>query len=113
VSLAGEIRNPSGRLARPETSAIGGHGPSLDHRVKVTDAPLNSIAVQYSIDEVGAKAEVLPMNSIAAQSQSDQSGMTFLRIVIPLYLFCLSMIFSRTGTHFSGSGSKSICCISS
>jgi hypothetical protein len=44
---------------------------SLDHRVKVTDAPPNSVAVQYSIDEVGAKGELLPINSIAAQSQSD------------------------------------------
>jgi hypothetical protein len=44
---------------------------SLHHRVKVTDAPPNSVAVQYSIDEVGAKGELLPINSIAAQSQSD------------------------------------------
>jgi hypothetical protein len=44
---------------------------SLDHRVEVTDAPPNSVAVQYSIDEDYAKSELLPINSIAAQSQSD------------------------------------------
>jgi hypothetical protein len=29
--------------------------------------------------------------------------MTFLRIVIPLYLYDLSMIFSENRSHFSGS----------
>jgi hypothetical protein len=43
---------------------------SLDHRVKVTDAQPNSVAV-HLIDEVGAKGELLPINSKAAQSQSD------------------------------------------
>jgi hypothetical protein len=43
----------------------------------------------------GGAASAAVSDAGAANSEAAKSVMTFLRIVIPLYLFCLSMIFSE------------------